>query len=78
MQASGLPSLKELRDDLAIHGDCWRVVFVVFVPSCKAGFENLGVLCTLSFLPSQESFPVLCIISFMVGTPKGGLLIFPW
>ena len=50
--------------------------FVVFVPSCTAGFENLGVLCTLSFLPSQESLPVLCIISFMVGTPKSGLLSF--
>ena len=52
--------------------------FVVSVPSCTAGFENLGVLCTYRFqLPRQESFLVLCIISFMVGTPTSGLLSWP-
>ena len=49
---------------------------VVFIPSCTTGFENLGVLCTPLFLSSQGSLPVLCIISFIVGTPTSGLLVF--
>ena len=49
---------------------------VVFIPSCTTGFGNLGVLCMLSFLPSQDSLPVLCILSIIVGTPTSGLLVF--
>ena len=51
----------------------WSVVC-----SCTSGFENLGLLCRPSLLPSQDSLRVLCIIYFMVGTPTRGLLLLRW
>ena len=39
MQASGSSSLKELHDDLAIHGD--RFLLFLYHRQCTAGFENL-------------------------------------
>ena len=38
VQASGSSSLKELRDDLAIHDDCWQIVFCCFCTILYGGF----------------------------------------
>ena len=56
-----------------------ELFLVVFIPSSVTGFHSLRILCTPLFLSGQDLFPVLCIISLMVGTPTNiRLLVIVW
>ena len=51
-------------------------IVVFMIQSYMTGFENLSVLCALSFYPSQDSLPGLSVISFMVALLQTAFLSF--